>query len=372
MNHPAMTEDSRVPIASVEAAAYRVPTEAPESDGTLAWDSTVLVLVTVGAGGREGIGYTYADGASATLVNDRLAAVILGRDALQTAARFADLQAAVRNLGLQGLAAMAVSAIDCALWDLKGRLLGLPLVHLLGGAAREAIPAYGSGGFTSEDVPALQRQLGGWAAQGFSRVKMKVGREAMHDVARVAAAREAVGHAVELFVDANGAYSRKQALLMAEHFAALHVSWFEEPVPSADIEGLALLRDRAPAGMDISAGEYGFGLAHFRGLLQAGAVDVLQADATRCGGLTGFMRAAALCEAFGLPLSSHCAPALHVAACCCAPNAVHLEWFHDHQRIERLLFDGAPQPVAGMLRPALDRPGLGLVFKARDAREFLL
>ncbi|HJV62737.1 MAG TPA: enolase C-terminal domain-like protein, partial [Albitalea sp.] len=136
--------------------------------------------------------------------------------------------------------------------------------------------------------------------------------------------------------------------------------------------GLRLLRDRMPAGMDLSAGEYGYDLLHFRGLLEAGAVDVLQADATRCGGLTGFMRAAALCEAFGLPLSSHCAPALHVAACCCAQPAVHLEWFHDHQRIERLLFEGAPQPVQGLLRPALERPGLGLVFKARDAEEYAL
>ena len=279
---------------------------------------------------------------------------------------------ALRNVGAPGVGAMALSAVDNALWDLKGRLLGLPVAHLLGGLAREAIPAYGSGGFTSDDIGQLQRQLGGWAAQGFTRVKMKVGREPGQDVARVQAAREAVGDGVELFVDANGAYTRKQALAMAERFAGCAVRWFEEPVPGQDTDGMRLLRDRAPAGMDITAGEYGYGLRDFRRLAEGRAVDVLQADATRCGGLTGFMRAAALAQAFELPLSSHCAPALHVHACCCAPNAVHLEWFHDHQRIERLLFDGAVQPEGGCLRPDLSRPGLGLEFREADAREYAL
>lgn len=359
-------------IGSVQVRAYRVPTDAPESDGTLAWSATTLVLVRIGAGGREGIGYTYADVATAAFVRDILVPVLEGRDALQTAARWSDMVHAVRNLGRRGVAAMAISAVDNALWDLKGQLLQQPLVHLLGGVARDAIAAYGSGGFTSYDVARLASQLGAWAEQGLGRVKMKVGREPTQDVARVKAARDAIGHGVELFVDANGAYGRKQALAFAQRFAEQHVCWFEEPVPSDDVAGLRLLRDRMPAGMDLSAGEYGYDLLHFRGLLEAGAVDVLQADATRCGGLTGFMRAAALCEAFGLPLSSHCAPALHVAACCCAQPAVHLEWFHDHQRIERLLFEGAPQPVQGLLRPALERPGLGLVFKARDAEEYAL
>ena len=239
---------------------------------------------------------------------------------------------------------------------------------------RDAIPVYGSGGFTSYPADRLQRQLDDWAAAGMTRVKMKVGRDPGHDADRVKAAREAIGRGCELFVDANGGYARKQALAMAWRFAEddCRVSWFEEPVPSHDVEGLRLMRDRAPPGMDISAGEYGWDLRHFRGLLEAGAVDVLQADATRCGGLTGFMRAAALCEAFGLPLSSHCAPALHVSACCCAAAAVHLEWFLDHQRIEHLLFDGAPQPSGGRLSPDLSRPGLGLDFKERDAEEYAL
>lgn len=367
-----MLQDSRATIAGVRAAAYRVPTDAPESDGTLEWDQTTLVVVHVAAAGEEGLGYTYASGAATTVVQETLAPAIAGLDALQTASVYARMRAVVRNLGQGGLAALALSAVDAALWDLKGRLLGQPVVHLLGGAAREAIPIYGSGGFTSQEVDRLQAQLAGWATEGIARVKMKVGRVPQEDVQRVRLARQAIGGGVALFVDANGAYTRKQALAMAQDFAGEGVSWFEEPVGSDDLEGLRLLRDRAPPGMDISAGEYGFDLLHFRRLLEAGAVDVLQADATRCGGLTGFLRAAALADAFAVPLSSHCAPALHVAACCCAPTAVHLEWFHDHQRIERMLFDGAPQPRDGVLRPDLSRPGLGLAFKAADAAEFAL
>ena len=367
-----MLRDTTAPIAAVEAAAYRIPTDAPESDGTFAWDHTTLVLARVRAGGCEGIGYSYAAAASAALVRESLAGVLLGQDALATQALFIRLRQAVRNIGRRGVAGLAISALDAALWDLKGKLLEQPVLHLLGGAAREAIPVYGSGGFTSYDDDQLATQLAGWAKQGIRRVKMKVGRDAADDPRRVQVARAAIGPEVELFVDANGAYTRKQALALADRFALRDVRWFEEPVSSDDLDGLRLIRDRAPAGMDISAGEYGFDLLHFRGLLEHGAVDVLQADATRCGGLTGFMAAAALCQAHGLPLSSHCAPSLHVAACCCAPTAVHMEWFHDHARIERMLLDGAPQPERGLLRPDRSRPSLGLEFKTQDAKEYAL
>lgn len=367
-----MTSDSTAPVAGVDAACYRIPTDAPESDGTFAWDATTLVLVRVRAGGQEGLGYSYASPAAAVVVRDSLAPVVQGSDALMTMAIFVRMRQAVRNVGRRGIAGLAISAVDAALWDLKGKLLQQPVVHLLGGAAHEAMPVYGSGGFTSYTDAQLQAQLGGWAREGLDRVKMKVGRDPAHDPQRVQVAREAIGPGVQLFVDANGALTRKQALALAQVFAGFEVRWFEEPVSSDDLQGLRLLRDRGPAGMDIAAGEYGFDLLHFRRLLEAGAVDVLQADATRCGGLTGFMAASALCQAHGLPLSSHCAPALHVAACCCAPTAVHMEWFHDHVRIERMLFDGAPEPRRGLVQPDATRPGLGLAFKDADAKEYAL
>jgi L-alanine-DL-glutamate epimerase-like enolase superfamily enzyme len=356
-------------IERIEAAAYTVPTDFPESDGTLEWDRTTLVLVEAEAGGRRGVGYTYADDAAALLVRDHLAQVVVGRGAFDVPGAWEAMRRSIRNLGRPGIASLAISAVDTALWDLKARLLDLPLAALFG-RVHEALPVYGSGGFTSYPVERLCAQLAGWAEQGIGLVKMKVGRDPAADVERVRAARRAIGPRTGLFVDANGGYTRKQALAQAERFAEQDVSWFEEPVSSDDLEGLRLLRDRAPAGMDVAAGEYGFDLVYFLRMLEAGAVDTLQADATRCGGFTGFARVGALCAARSVRLSSHTAPALHLHVCCSLAPVVHLEWFHDHVRIEGMLFDGAVQPAGGLLRPDDTRPGLGLTFKRADARRY--
>lgn len=360
-------------IDRVEVSAYTVPTDFPEADGTFTWDSTTMVLVEVEGGGQRGIGFSYTALAAARLVRDDLAQVARGRDALSPTAVHRAMLRQVRNLGRPGAASTAISAIDAALWDLKAKLLGLPLVALLG-RVRESVPVYGSGGFTSYSVEQLRDQLGGWVADGIRQVKMKVGTNPRDDVARVRAAREAIGAVgdggAELFVDANGAYTRKQALAFAEAFGEFGVTWFEEPVSSDDVPGLRLLRDRAPAGMAIAAGEYGYDLFHFRRLLEAGAVDVLQADATRCAGITGFLQAAALCEAWTLPLSAHTAPSIHAHPCCAAAPVVHVEYFHDHVRIEKMFFDGALEPRDGALRPDPTRPGLGLEFRRQDAERF--
>src|SRR5579859_3240784 len=275
----------------------------------------------------------------------------------------------IRNLGRPGICSMAIAAVDSALWDLKARLLDVPLVTLLG-QVREAVDIYGSGGFTSYSMEQLQSQLGGWAQQGIQMVKMKVGTHPEEDVSRVRAARSAIGPHVKLFVDANGAYSPKQALGKAERFEEFGVSWFEEPVSSDDLEGLRFMRDRAPAPMEIAAGEYGYDSWYFRRMLDAGAVDVLQADATRCAGISGFLKAAALCEANCMPLSAHTAPAMHLHVGCATGPLRHLEYFFDHVRIEKMLFDGMPEPRNGKLYPDLSRPGNGLEFKWADAVRF--
>jgi len=359
-----------VALGTARASAYTVPTDAPESDGTLEWNSTTLVLVEIEAGGKHGIGYSYADDATAVLINSLLARVIEGRDAMDVGGAWAAMLTSIRNLGRGGIAAMAVSAVDNALWDLKAKLLDLPLFKLLG-AVREAAPVYGSGGFTSYSDAQLKEQLGGWADEGIGMVKMKVGRDPQRDPARAKVARKTIGDEVQLFVDANGAYARKQALQMAQVFAHEYdVRWFEEPVSSDDLLGLRLLRDRAPAGLDIAAGEYGYTPWYFRRMLAAGAVDVLQADATRCAGLSGFMQASVLCEAFNLPLSAHCAPALHAHPACAARPLRHIEYFHDHVRIENMLFDGVLQPEHGALKPDPSRPGFGLEFKQADAERY--
>jgi L-alanine-DL-glutamate epimerase-like enolase superfamily enzyme len=353
----------------VETSTFRIPTDFPESDGTIEWDSTTLVLVLIRAGSQTGVGYTYADTSTAELIHQALAKVVEGQNAMDIPACWLAMVRRIRNLGRPGIASMAISAVDSALWDLKARLLNVPLVTLLG-AVRVSVPIYGSGGFTSYSEKQLKQQFSAWVEAGITRVKMKIGRDAAADVSRVQDARAAIGAATELFVDANGAYSRKQAIAQAEKFADFNVSWFEEPVSSDDLAGLRLVRDRAPAIMEIAAGEYGYDAWYFREMLSAGAVDVLQADATRCGGITGFLQAAALCQAHHIPLSAHTAPALHTHVCCAAIPVRHLEYFHDHVRIERMFFDGAPSPVNGELRPDLSRPGMGLEVKHADLKRF--
>ena len=371
MSHlgPAATVRTATPIDRVDVAAFTIPTDVPESDGTFTWDKTTIVTVHVTAGDVTGLGYTYSDVAAGTLVEHLLADVIVGREAMDIESRYCDMVHAVRNIGRQGLAATAISAVDIALWDLKARLLDVALVSLLGGA-RESVPIYGSGGFTSYTTEQLQGQLSDWASEGMRAVKMKIGRDPNADRKRVHAARVAIGGDVELFVDANGAYDRKLALAQAEAFAEDRVCWFEEPVSSDDLAGLRLIRDRAPAHIEVAAGEYGYDVQYFQQMASAGAVDVLQADATRCCGISGFLRAGAVCDASCLPLSAHTAPGIHVHVCCAVSRVRHLEYFHDHVRIERMLFDGALEPSDGLLQPDRSRPGLGLELKLRDAERF--
>ncbi len=368
LHHTTVSGESAT-VSRLTVSVYTVPTDHPESDGTFAWNSTTMVLVEASAGDETGLGYSYTDRAAASLIEHPLADLALGRSAFDVDGIWGAMVHSIRNLGRPGIASSAIAAVDIALWDLKARLLGLPLVSLLG-AVREAAPVYGSGGFTSYSTRQLCLQLAGWVRQGIPRVKMKIGTDPSADSERVRAARDAIGPDAELFVDANGAYDRKQALAFADIFAESGVSWFEEPVTSDDLEGLRLMRDRAPDGMDIAAGEYGYDLWYFRHMLDAGAVDVLQADATRCAGITGFMRAGVLCEARSLPFSAHTAPSVHAHPACALPALRHVEYFHDHARIERMLFDGVLEPVHGALHPDTSRAGLGLTLKRADAARF--
>jgi L-alanine-DL-glutamate epimerase-like enolase superfamily enzyme len=353
-------------ITKLDVAAFRVPTETPEADGTLTWESTTLVVVEAEAGGQKGTGYTYASAAAARLIDDLIIAEVIGKDAFEIPALNEAMIRIVRNQGRAGLASMAISAVDTALWDLKARLLSLPLVHLLG-AARPSLPVYGSGGFTNYSEKELQQQLAGWVEEGIPRVKMKIGRDPKADLQRVRAARKAIGADAELYVDANSAYDAKEALWFMESAVEHGVTWMEEPVSPDDLNGLRWLRDHAPAGIEIADGEYGHDLAYFRKMLEAEAVDVLMPDATRCGGVTGFMKAGFLCEAHDRPFSSHCAPLLHLHPGCALPRMRHAEYFFDHARIELMLFDGARRPENGELRPDLGRPGLGIALKRADA-----
>jgi L-alanine-DL-glutamate epimerase-like enolase superfamily enzyme len=350
-------------IAAVEAAHYRIPLPVVLSDSTHgAMSSFELVTVRLLDGdGAEGVGYTYTVGAGgravAALVEADLTPALVGEDAGRIERLWQRMWWRLHYGGRGGFAALAISAVDIALWDLAAHVLDLPLCTLLG-RCHDRVPIYGSGGFCSYSDDDLARQLGGWAADGIGRVKMKLGRDPDRDRERLAVARAAIGPDVELFVDANGAFDRDSALRWAEVYAEYGVRYFEEPVSSDDLQGLALLRDRAPAGMAIAAGEYGFDLPYFRAMV--GVVGIQQADVTRCGGITGMARVGALCQAHEVPFSAHCAPAVSAHACAAIEPLAHLEYFHDHVRIESLLFDGTLSPDGGALEPDLGRAGLGL------------
>ena len=360
-------------IETIGVAVYEVPTDKPEADGTLAWSSTTVVTVEVSGGGRSGFGWTYAGSGSGTVVTDALVDVCVGADAFDVAGVNERMVRACRNLGRSGLVACAISAVDIALWDLKARLLELPLARLFGQVRLDA-PIYGSGGFTTYDDATTTAQLEQWVSEwGIPRVKIKIaeswGCEPGRDLARVALTRQVVGDDVEVFVDANGGYTAKQAVRVGR---ACHddngVTWFEEPVSSDDLDGLREVRDNCAA--DVTAGEYGYHLDYFARMIDAAAIDCLQVDLTRCGGYTVWLQAAAVAAAHNLQVSGHCAPNLHADVATAVANFRHLEYFHDHHRIETTLFDGALPPDGGTLTPALDRPGHGLVLRRADAERY--
>ncbi len=356
-------------VEGLEATAYEIPTDEPESDGTLEWSSTTIVIVEAFNGRERGIGYTYGDRSVATLIESKLSEVVRGVDAMRPPSTWIEMRRALRNAGQPGAGAMAVSAVDMALWDLKARLLGLPLADALP-RFRDSVAVYGSGGFTSYDHDTLREQARGWVRAGMRSVKIKVGREPDADPERIKVVRDVIGPNIELMVDANGAYgSVAEALEHAERFRELGVAWLEEPLPNDDLAGLRQVRRARPAGIEIAAGEYNWSLFDAERLVSADAVDVLQSDVTRCGGVTELLRIDGICRAHGVPFSAHCAPAASAHACCAMESVKHLEYFHDHVRAEALLFEGTLDPEGGRLTPDALRPGLGLELRS-DADRF--
>lgn len=354
-------------VNSVVVDVIELPTVMPiEADGTATWGSTTMVLVELRSGDHTGLGYSYVDAAAATVIRDLLAPCVVGADVFAGPAVHIEMMRTVRNHGRAGVCACAIAAVDIALWDLKARVLQLPLTALFG-AARTRVPVYASGGFTSTPFDVLAREIEGYVAAGHSRIKIKIGRSLQHDLARLRLVREIAGPRVELMVDANGAYTRKQALEIAELLDRFAIDYFEEPVSSDDLDGLHFLRDRTR--LSIAAGEYGYDAMYFHRMLGADAVDILQADATRCLGFTGLLQADALCDAAGIPLSTHCAPALHAHVAAASRRLVHVEHFFDHVRFEAMLFDGVPEVHDGELVIDRHRIGHGLTRKRSSVRE---
>jgi L-alanine-DL-glutamate epimerase-like enolase superfamily enzyme len=360
-------------VTEVSARVFTVPTDGPEADGTLAWDETTVVLARVRAGAHVGFGWTYASGGCRRVIEEQLATAVVGLSVLDVPRCHEAMVRACRNLGRPGLVSCAISAVDVALWDCKARLLDVALSALLG-RCRDDITIYGSGGFTTYDDAKATRQLERWTdALGIPRVKIKIGeswgRCERRDLARVCHAREVIGSDAELFVDANGAYAAKQAVRLGSRMMAdAGIVWFEEPVSSDDLAGLRTVRQQLT--LDVAAGEYGYDEPYFARMLEARAIDCLQIDVTRCGGYTSWLRAAALADAVGMEISAHCAPNLHAHVGVAVPNARHIEYFWDHERIESMFFDGVLDPHGGALEPDSSAPGHGLTLKEADVESF--
>lgn len=353
-----MSGSTASPIGDVSTGIYRFPTPDREGDGTLTWDATTAVTVQIQSEGCAGLGWTYSSSASAAIITDHLAPAISDLDALDVAGCWSAMHRACRNLGTRGLVMQAISAVDIALWDLKARLLGVSLSSLFG-RLRDAVPVYGSGGFTTMNTQQLREQVEQWTDAGCAAMKIKIGQgwgtQETRDLARVKQLRSQTDD-VALMVDANGGYSRGQARRVGQRLDDLGVVWFEEPVSSDDLEGLAVVRNAL--NCDVAAGEYISEVDEADRL--CAVVDCLQLDVTRCGGYTGWLRAAAAAAVHHLEVSGHCAPSLHAAVAAAVPNLRHVEWFADHARLEPLLVDGAPPVHHGALHPDKGVPGHGM------------
>jgi L-alanine-DL-glutamate epimerase-like enolase superfamily enzyme len=358
-------------ISDVHAEVYRFPTDTRNSDGTLSWDATTAVVVQVAAGGLTGLGWTYSTSGAAALVQRELRDAIVGRNAFDVPSAWESMVRGCRNLGRPGVTSAAIAAVDIALWDLKARLLDLPL-HALFGRARETVPVYGSGGFTSQSEAELRKQLDGWQRAGCTAVKIKVaqswGTNVARDLQRTALVTSVMAEGAEIMVDANGGYTVGQAARVGAQYDELGVVWFEEPVSSDDLVSLASLRGQLRC--DIAAGEYADSVSYVRRMLQAEAVDCLQVDVTRCGGYTEWLRCAAVAGSHQLQISAHCAPALHACVAAAVPNLRHVEWFADHAKLEPLLVDGVPEVRDGAMH-LTQAPGHGMTLRA-DASTFLI
>jgi L-alanine-DL-glutamate epimerase-like enolase superfamily enzyme len=350
-------------IEQLEVDVYTVGTPEPEADGTLTWEATTAVVVHAHARDRVGLGWSYSSAAAAAVITELFAPVVTGRDAFDVTGAWESMRRCARNVGTRGLVMQALSAVDIALWDLKAKLREAPLSIMLG-QVRAAVPIYGSGGFTNLDDSRLSEQVAFWRSVGCRAMKIKIGQDRGSDVTRdlqrVNLLRELAGDTVALMVDANGGYSPAQARRVGASLDGLGVVWFEEPVSSDDIEGLAAVRGAVRC--DVAAGEYVSDVYDARRL--APVVDCLQLDVTRCGGYTGWLAAASIAAAHNLEVSAHCAPALHAPVAAAITNIRHIEYFIDHTRLEPKLFAGLPTAAGGLLTPVITRPGHGMSLAA--------
>ena len=351
-------------IKDIKVHLVSAPITAGFSDATRKVETIGFTIVRVTTDqGLEGIGVTYHEvGGEATkvLIEKNFAPRLIGADPLATEVIWRDFTQYLRGIGRKGLMFCALSAIDIALWDLKGKIFGLPLYRLLGGNKSE-VPVYASGGWTSYADDELVEEITGMVRDGYQMVKFKVGVEGGHnirrDVRRVAAVRDAVGPEIGIMLDANNCWDAATGVQFANRVRDLDIMWLEEPVPADDIPGLA--RFRRGTDIPLATGEHEYTKFGVRDLILGEAADIIQVDGARAGGYTEMLKIAALTEAWNLGFAPHAMENIQAHLVSAVPNALFLERLLMFEEITASVFKDVPVPVNGMM-PIPDKPGLGL------------
>jgi len=360
-------------IKKIDVHLVSTPISAGYTDATRKVEMIGYTVVRITTDqGLEGIGVTYHEvGGEATreLILRNMAPKLIDRDPLETEAIWQEIFHYLRGVGRKGLMYGALSAVDTALWDLKGKIVGLPLYKLLGGN-RTSIPVYASGGWTSFSDEQLVDEMKSMVARGYRMVKFKVGVEGgsniRRDVERVRKVREAVGPDIGLLVDANNCFDAATAVQLANRIREYDIVLFEEPVFADDIPGLA--RFKRGTDIPLGTGEHEYTKFGVRDLLMHDAVDVVQVDVARVGGYTELLKAAALAQAWNVKLAPHAMENIHLNLAGAVPNFLFLERLIMFEDITARTFKNAPVPVNGFMEiPAL--PGLGLELDMDFIRE---
>jgi len=350
-------------VAACRASHYRVPREVWWPGGRIGaslYEISVIELVTLEVEtdeGASGFGFTYTVGhggsAIHALLEDAIVPELVGRDPHDVESIWHELHTKLHFVGAGGVTAVAIAAADIALWDVRAVAAALPLYRYLG-VHRTSLPAYASAVNLALSTAELVEQMGGYRAQGFAALKMKVGKSLRDDVDRVRAVREAVGDDCELMVDANMAWDVAEAgrrLRVLEPFA---LAWLEEPLPPHDVDGFARLQ-RATS-VPLAAGETLFTPDEFTPYFRRGAIRIPQPDVIRLG-VTGWRRVASAALDAGLPVAPHFIPEIHVHLACAVPNALNLEYLP----IFELLLEAPLRIEDGQATPP-DTPGHGMRF----------